>query len=309
MTSNSNKFIMLALDEYVHGHVEAKRALITLLSRSKLRHHQKYIKEMHIDFLLTPMKVLLVGASGTGKTHLLESLRKIVHFPLVRVDATNLNPTGASGGIKSETLHKMINEEAIRCCTEMPNQYFSIDGAIDRMVVFVDEFDKLGRSFESSGNWNRHVQSNFLTTFDSKIEYAGVSFVFAGTFEEVTKSKEKAKLLGFNPDKQEEKKELLDTKILAGGLIPEIVGRLTSIVELDIFTKEQMYTILTTRLLPKKNIDMAAFYVFDIDVSEEDLLKISEDAVKSGQGVRYLQRALDRLYLEHEFNADADTYL
>lgn len=306
MSISSNKLILLALDEYVEGHLDAKKALITLLARSRMRHHQKFIKEMGYDFLLSPMKILLIGASGTGKTHLLESLQKIAHFPLIRIDATDLNPTGATGGIKSDTLHKMINSEAMRCCTEYPNQYFSVEGAIDRTVVFIDEFDKLGRNFESSGNWNKHVQSNFLTTFDNKLEYSGVSFVFAGSFESITKTKEKAKTLGFSPDLREDKKELLDKKILESGLIPEIVGRLTAIIELDVFTKDQMYTILTSRVLPKKVMDMAAYHVFDVPVSDEALRKISEEAVESGQGVRYLQRAVDKLFLDYEFDADAE---
>lgn len=299
----NNQLILDELDYYVIGHQEAKRALIALLTRSRLRHFQKYMKEMDADFLISPMKVLLIGASGSGKTHLLESLQKIVHFPLVRVDATQMTPAGAGGGIKPNDLRKMINEEAKEACDMFPEKYFSVGGAIDKTVVFIDEVDKLGTSFESSGNWNKHVQSNFLTMFDNKTDYAGLSFIFAGAFNEITKAKETAKSMGFNPAKHVADKACLDDELVKNGLIPEIVGRLTHIVQLDRFDKDTYLYILKKKLLPKKIMDLAAYGVFDVDIDDETLKGIADKASKSNQGVRYLQRALDMHFLEEEFKA------
>ena len=134
---NYNQQLLEQLDEYVFGHDEAKKTLITMITRSRMRAYQKYIKEMDEDMLLKPMKVLLVGASGTGKTHLLESLRKVVHFPLVRLDATQLNPAGSSGGVKVEDVYKMIVKEAMRAKEELPYVYHSLEGTIDKTVVFI----------------------------------------------------------------------------------------------------------------------------------------------------------------------------
>lgn len=309
MTILSNKLIMLSLEEYVYGHSEAKKALITMLQRSRMRHFQKYIKCMDNDFLVSPMKILLIAGSGIGKTHLLESLQKIVHFPLVKIDATHMNPMGSSGGVKVNDLKKMFLREAERCLDMYPYEYFSVDGCIDRMVCFVDEFDKLGTSFESSGNWNKHVQSNFLTTFDNKDELAGVSFVFAGAFDNITQKVKKAASLGFSPDNREDKKELIDVRVLRSGLIPEIVGRMNYIVEMDQFTKEQFYNILVERVLPKKQLDLAAYHIFDVDVGEENLRRIAQEAEESGQGVRYLNRALDKIFLDMEYEADLDSLI
>lgn len=302
----SNKDLLSALDHYVIGHQDAKKALITMLSRSKMRHHQKWIKEMDDDFLLSPMKILLIGASGTGKTFLIESLQKIVQFPLIKVDATNLTPSGASGGIKADELLTMITKNAMKCCCDFPYIYQSVEGTIDRTVVFVDEIDKLGTSFESSGNWNKHVQSNFLTTFDHKGILSGVSWVFAGAFGSITQSV-KPKTLGFHSQKHvEEKKELIDLRVLKSGLIPEIVGRITAICELDTFTSDDLYSILINRILPKKQMDLAAYHIFNVTINDTKLRQISEDAAESGQGIRYLQRAIDKEMLAHEFDADVD---
>lgn len=301
----NNKYILDSLNEYVFGHIEAKKVLITMLNRGRLRHYQKFIKEMDEDNLINPLKILLIAPSGTGKTHLVESLQKVVHFPLVRVDATQMNPAGSSGGIKLDGLKKQILEEATRCCLDYPEHYYSIEGAVDRTIVFIDEIDKLGVSFESSGNWNKHVQSSFLTMFDNKCEFSGVSFVFAGAFSEITKVAH-INSLGFISGKHIDKSQAIDEKLMKSGLIPELVGRINYIAELDLFTEEDLFNILKTKLVPKKLRDLAAYSIINVFVDDDKLREIANLGHKSHQGVRFLQRELDKMFLELEFNTDLD---
>ncbi len=294
------------MEEYVAGHIEAKKALITLVNRSKRRHLQKFgLQQMHDDYLLSPSKIMLIGASGTGKTHLVESLQKIVTFPLVKIDATKLNPTGASGGIKEKDLQDLIALEArawVANSKYAGAEYNSVEGTIDQMVVFIDEIDKLGRSFDSSGNWNSHTQSNFLTLFDNKDEYSGVSFIFAGAFTSITGEEAKTSTsIGFHKHEQVDKKKNMDELLVKAGLIPELVGRLTNIVELDKFTEEDFYQILKTRLHPKKEIDLASMGIFDLELDEKRGREMAAHAYKSGQGIRALQRQLEKEYADLEF--------
>jgi len=300
-----NRQALNELDYYVIGHDEAKKALISLVTRSRLRHYQKYMKSMDGEFLVQPMKVLLLAKSGTGKTHLVESLQKVMHFPLVRVDATQLNPAGSSGGIKQKDLQNMIIETATDVHRNRSLEYPSLEGAIDRTVVFVDEIDKLGRGFDTSGNWNKHVQSSFLTMFDNKVEFSGVSFVFAGAFTNITdKTEDKTTGIGFTrPNDREDKRNLLDDEIVKSGLIPEIVGRMTHIIKLDNFDRDMYFYILKEKILPKKLMDLAVYGVFNPEITDDFLVEMAEKAHKSGQGVRYLQRAVDRHFLEIEFTA------
>lgn len=295
--------ILDELDGYVSGHLEAKKALISLVNRSKIRHHQKWIEGIHKDYLIQPHKLLLIGQSGTGKTHLVESLQDVLDFPLVRIDATKLNPTGAGGGVKEEDLRKMIVAKANEYTIKKKGYYHSLEGTIDQMVVFIDEIDKLGRSFDSSGNWNNHVQSNFLTLFDNKAEFAGVSFVFAGAFTDITGEElHKRKSIGFTKDDTiPTRKEEIDELVVKSGLIPELVGRLTSIVELEKFTEDDYYEVLVDRLIPKKLMTLAFFNTFDVKLTEERLRAMAKSAHQSGQGIRSLQRQLDKEYLDVEF--------
>lgn len=294
------------MEEYVAGHMEAKKALISLVNRSKRRHRQKFgEQQMHDDYLLAPSKVLLLGASGTGKTHLVESLQKIVSFPLIKIDATKLNPTGASGGIKEKDLQDMIMAEArlwVANTKYSGAEYNSIEGTVDQMVVFIDEIDKLGRSFDSSGNWNSHTQSNFLTLFDNKEEFSGVSFIFAGAFTSITGEDAKKSLsIGFHKHTASTNDVNLDEQLVKAGLIPELVGRLTNIVALDKFTEEDFFQILKTRLHPKKEIDLASMGIFDLVLDEKRGREMAAHAFKSGQGIRALQRQLEKEYADLEF--------
>jgi len=305
----TSKMLMAVLDDDVTGHEAAKKALIVMLNRSRVRCHQKYVKLMDNDLLIKPLKLLLIGASGTGKTHLVTTLSKVCCVPLIKVDATDLVPTGGSGGIKSEKLYKMIEEEALVMAKMYPKLYPYIEYAIEHAIVYVDEIDKLGTSFESSGNWNKHVQSNFLTLFDNKEEFAGVSFIFSGAFADITKEKPVAKKLGFthhvDDHHDHEESVLLDQQILKAGIIPELLGRINMIVELDKFNIEDYKGIIKDRIIPKKAIDLMALGCPELELSEEDVLFIATKAAKSGQGVRYAQREVDRICLEHEFNSDA----
>lgn len=297
----SNKMLLATLDEYVTGHLEAKKALIIMLNRSRLRTYQKYVKQMESEFLVSPIKLLLVARSGTGKTHLIESLQKMESFPLLKIDATHLNPTGADGGIKPEKLRKMINEKAEQMCIAYPSKYPYLEYAIEQTVVFIDEIDKLGTAFSGTSNWNKHVQSSFLTLFDNKDEYAGVSYVFAGAFDDITRHKSIPKGLGFHHQAVDVDKTELEDKVVQSGLIPEIVGRMNRIIELDVFCKDKFESILRNRIIPKKQMDLAAMGMFGIEINDEEIEKLAIRATKSAQGVRFLQREIDKFFMDAEF--------
>lgn len=308
----SNNTMMLILGDQVHGHLEAKKALITMVNRSILRAHQRYAKGYIEEQLIRPLKVLLIGASGCGKSFLVHCLgRAYADIPIVKLDATEFNPEGASGGIKASKVKDIIESEARIKMMEYPHIYMSIQHAVDRTIVFIDEFDKLGDRYEggSSGKWNKDVQANFLTLFDNKDEFAGVSFVFAGAFDDITQEQKQRNGIGFGDVKKdpEGSKDLIDTKIVKAGLIPEIVGRINYIVEMDKFDADSMLDILYEKTWPKKMEDLDALGVENYELTDEDALQICIDAVKSGQGVRYLQRQLDKMFLDAEFHTDVRT--
>ncbi len=300
----TNKEILQEYNKYVKGHIQAKKALINLVNRSKLRHYQKWVAMEPKENLIEPMKCLLIGASGTGKTFLVETLQRIVKFPLIKLDATRLTLTSAGDGIKVSEVINMIKSKAKALCSNGKGYYHSQDGIIDQMVVFIDEIDKLAWGAKGeSDEWNKRVQSNYLQLLENHDELSGVSFIFAGAFTDLDKVKRVAtKALGFNPQKEDESdEEILDDLVVKYGLIPEIVGRINTIIELDKFTEQDYHDILVDTLIPKKMIELAYFNASQHTVNQEDKDKIIKKAFNSGQGVRFLKRELDRLFMEFEF--------
>ncbi len=224
-------------------------------------------------------------------------------FPLVKIDATELNPTGASGGIKKKDFINKIVEKAKDMMEMFPDKYFSFDGTISQIIVFVDEIDKLGQSL--SNDWNIHVQSNFLTLFENKGELSDVTFIFAGAFAGIEKYSQKINNIGFSNASSNKTDINLTAEIIKTGMLPELVGRLQHIVLLDELRLQDYKKILLELILP--NIKDSLYY-FDIDnftLTEDQIHKLSNEALKSKLGVRYLMSGISKIITEIEFDPDS----
>lgn len=303
--NKTNRELKEEFDAEVRGHDEAKKGLINLFNQMKLRYYQRYIHLAREYELITPHKLLLIGPSGNGKTHLVEVGSRLAGVNLVKVDATVLSPTGNGQGINSDGLRKLIRNSA-KNLVNTHKYYHSLQGTIDQTVVFIDEIDKLSRPCDSTGNWNRHVQESFLTMFDDKEEFSGVSFIFAGAFtgiDEQIKPKS-SKSIGFTMFKDETLNDNdvdWDEEVIKYGLVPELVGRINGIYKIDTLTKEDYSEILYNILIPKKQEELLYYHCTDFTIKEADAEKLINKAIKSGQGVRSLKRELDKLVADIKF--------
>jgi len=304
-TNITNLQILEELNKKVYGHQTAKRILINAVNRSRIRWHQEF--NLGMTDKLVPLKnVLLLGGSGSGKTFLVECLQEVCDFPLVRFDATQILPSGAgSGGL---TIKNMIKEIESNCAywSNHSEGYFSASEIMKQTIVLIDEVDKLALSFESSGNWNKHVQSNLLQLINGKTEIKGVTFIFAGAFTEMLSAERKNtnKLFGFASQQQTNITEVnYEELIVKAGLIPELVGRIDSIVRLDELTIQDYCNILVRHIIPVA-LDILQYYdVYDLQLTEDVLLSIAKTAIKSEQGVRMLTKEIHKLIDKHEFDA------
>lgn len=269
----------MMIDDMVYGHLKAKKVLEAVINRSQKRYNDKVVGGS--ENFKNPLNCLLVGQSGTGKTHLIKSYSKLYNFPLLTLTATELTPTGSHEGINSKQLRALITKTANEYLKKP--EYHSLEGVLSQMIVFVDEFDKLGVSFESTGNWNKQIQACFLTLIEEDL---GVSWVFAGAFSNLYVPKRRS--IGFFNEEKEVTTEFGDAMLLGSGIIPEMLGRIPLIVQLDTFNKQDYLNILTNNLLPK------------YDLEDLNLDQIAEKALTSGQGIRSLTRQLEMLTIEQE---------
>lgn len=304
----SNKTILAEYDKHVFGHTKAKKAIINLVNRSIMRHYQKFVYLNENYHILTPHIILLIGDTGHGKTHLVETmLTKLVHRPFIRVDATDIAPCSASEGLSVEGIKKKIRANAETIVKTNSSMYHSVEGAIDQTVVFIDEIDKQGKPSDRTGRWHERVQQALLTLLDGNDpEFAGVSYIFAGAFTEINKQiiDSKKHVLGFTSTNcKESVNDTIDwsKELIRYGIVPELAGRIKGVYKLDKLTKEQYRTILDDILLPAKKEELG-LYNISVSLTEEQKASLVDKAVSSGQGVRAMKRELADIFMDLEFN-------
>lgn len=296
----SNQEILDKLNEKVYGHINAKKAIISAMKRSQLRWKQ-YQSGMAAHSLIEIKNLLLIGDSGTGKTAAVAEAASIMKIPFMTLDATELNHTGASDGVKVGDIVKKINKFVTNYKKSTP-QYATEMAVREQMVIFVDEFDKLSGHLDGSSRaWNKGLQAMFLKLFENSLEFKSITWIFAGVFPDIKKHKIN-KPLGFTPTKQEEQQEVVtDQDLIDYGVIAELVGRLSNIVQLDKLVREDYLKILKEQTLPKKIKELSFLGYENVHVSDEEMQVIVDKSIKSQQGVRSLKRELDKLFVEHEW--------
>jgi len=178
--------------------------------------------------------ILLSGGSGSGKTHILTTLTKLMDIPTVIVDASTIVPAGIVG-LSISSIGKRIID--------------NVNGDINKArfsIVVLDEFDKLLSNQSGQG-----VLSQLLTLLggtapifldsdkerDSNVQYPKqldcnkVLFILAGSFSLQTQQATK-KGIGFctNPTKE----STVNQAFLAEtDLSPELRGRIGKTITLN----------------------------------------------------------------------------
>src|SRR5882757_6831200 len=85
--------IVRELDKYVVGQAEAKRSVAIAL-RNRIR-RQKLDPEMAEEVM--PKNILMIGATGVGKTEIARRLAKLANSPFMKVEASKFTAVGYVG--------------------------------------------------------------------------------------------------------------------------------------------------------------------------------------------------------------------
>lgn len=250
--------------------------------------------------------IMLVGTTGCGKTHAVQTLAKTLDVPFVHVDCTSLTQSGYVGGSVNDIARKLEK----------------LDKA-EHAIIFLDEIDKLAATGSASDVGGAGVQFELLrviegTTIQAEArggEQAGqpihtgnMLFIAAGSFKDISWTQD-AKSLGFIEEAKEDKgiskltdKEL-EEAVRGYGLIPELLGRFSSITKLDSITEEVLLKILDLETGDlHKYIRMFADEGVQVEVSAEVKKTISSEALNYGTGARALTRVLERMFEEKSFD-------
>lgn len=109
----SPKQIVEALDKYIVGQTEAKKAVAVAL-RNRYRRSQLPLELMED---ITPKNIIMKGPTGVGKTEIARRLAKLVKAPFVKVEATKFTEVGYVGR-DCESMIRDLVEVSVRMVKE-----------------------------------------------------------------------------------------------------------------------------------------------------------------------------------------------
>lgn len=110
MNEQTPKQIVEALDRYIVGQKEAKRAVAIAL-RNRWRSMQLENSSMKDD--IVPKNILMIGSTGVGKTEIARRLAKLVDAPFIKVEATKFTEVGYVGR-DVESIVRDLAETSVR---------------------------------------------------------------------------------------------------------------------------------------------------------------------------------------------------
>ncbi len=281
------------------------------------------------DIEIEKSNIIMVGATGTGKTLLARTIAKLLRVPFTIVDATVLTEAGYVGEDIESILTRLL-------------QVADYDvNAAERGIVFIDEIDKIARKSDNPSITRdvsgEGVQQGLLKLLEGSVvnvppqggrkhpeqrmiavNTKNILFICGGAFDGIEKKiaqRLNTRVVGYatsndkmNIDRSNLMKYITPLDLKSFGLIPEIIGRLPILTYLEPLDREALIRILTE---PKNSIIKQYQKLFEMDgvtlTFDQDAYEyIVDKAIEFKLGARGLRSIVEAIMIDAMFTLPSE---
>ncbi|MDD6777982.1 MAG: ATP-dependent Clp protease ATP-binding subunit ClpX [Bacteroidales bacterium] len=304
------------LDEYVIGQDTAKRYLSVAVYN-----HYKRLGQSDDDVDIEKSNIIMVGPTGTGKTLIAKTIARLLKVPFTIVDATVLTEAGYVG----EDIESLLTR-LLQVCD------YNVAEA-ERGIVFIDEIDKIARKGDNPSITRdvsgEGVQQGLLKLLEGSVvnvppqggrkhpeqkmipvNTKNILFICGGAFEGIERKialRLNTHVVGYGNDsaaKRVQREKLLHyvapQDLKSFGLIPEIIGRLPVLTNLEPLDRDALRRILTEpkNAIVRQYAKLMKMDGVDVEFTYEVLDYIVDKAIEFKLGARGLRSIVETIMID-----------